>query len=145
MKNKTKNLFKNNLTDYFFQKQKQKIFLLHRSGNLVLFLHFILTSENPRKISFMASGIYAKITQIVLIHNVSGTNRAYGPKMPKKDVLKLNSNLWPSRDQKVIEIQTKALPMSYWSFLLLQAEFINFKLKTVYLPSKSVRKKMKPT
>jgi hypothetical protein len=72
MKNKTKNWIKKNLTDYFFQKLTLKFFLLHRSGNLVLFLHFIPTSENPRKISFMASGIYAKITYIVLIHMGQG-------------------------------------------------------------------------
>ena len=51
---------------------KLKFFLLHRSGNSMLFYWIKHSSESLRKISFRASGSYAKITYIVLIHMSQG-------------------------------------------------------------------------
>ena len=51
----------------------------------------------------------------------------------KKVVLNLDLNQWPSRQQKREKFLSKALPLSYQSFLLKGAEFTQTDFKTIFI------------
>ena len=60
------------MDDRVFQKSQFSIYVLHGIEFLMDFNRIRCISETLRKISFMASGSYAKITYIVLIHMSQG-------------------------------------------------------------------------
>ena len=72
IRNKKKKLLKKFLADQIFQKSQFSIYALHGIKFLMDFNWIRCISETLRKISFMASGSYAKITYIVLIHMYQG-------------------------------------------------------------------------
>ena len=72
IRNKKKKLLKKIFDDQIFQKSLFSIYALHGIKFLMDFNWIRCISETLRKISFKASGIYAKITYIVLIHMYQG-------------------------------------------------------------------------
>ena len=82
--NKKKKLLKKFLADQIFQKSQFSICALHGIKFLMDFNWIRCISENLRKISFMASGSYAKITYIVLIHMYQGRTGLMAQKCPKR-------------------------------------------------------------
>ena len=117
IRNKKKKLSKKFLDDQIFQKLQFSICALHGIKFLMDFNWIRCISETLRKISFIASGSYAKITYIVLIHMYQGRTGL----LPLFEVKKWDSNMirtyvaWATHKKRNNEVEkTITLLITLW-------------------------------
>ena len=111
--NKTKKLLKKILSDQIFQKLKLKFFLLYKTENIMLIYWIKHPSDTCRQLSFRTSSLYTKITGLSYTKKAAEGCWISDKNCKKKVVLNQDSNQGPSREAKMNEIQTKALPLSH--------------------------------
>ena len=125
-------MLKKSFSDQIFQKLK--FFLIHKSGNIVLFYWIKHPSETCRKLSFRTSSLCTKITR--LSYTKKGADGCWISDKNCKKMLsspRIRTKGLPE-SKKSEKFLSKALPWSYWSFLLKVAEFTKSHFKTIYLP-----------
>ena len=106
------------MSDQIFQKLKLKIFLLHKTGNIVPFYWIKHPSWSCLKLSFIASAVYAKIIALSFIKFCPVLSCKNGPKWPKMlSSARIRTRVLPERKQNE-NFLSKALPLSHGGITL---------------------------